>query len=165
MSEAAELEKLAALRDAGTITAKEFERKKKQILTGKKKRGGWWWRIPLAIVGIILGIAVFSSDWDRGREQAKSAQSAGKLAGLPACNASNVKETLADAIRRNASANLDTLRLFDWSNITQLSERETPAERVCRAQLHLNSGATYARYRMYYPSPESRNWLLMLSEE
>ncbi|MBR0663995.1 SHOCT domain-containing protein [Roseomonas hellenica] len=171
MSDIADLEKLAALRNANAITEEEFAKKKAEILEKSQKVRGLWWKVPVLFVGGLLALVTALnaiSSGNRFREQRLSAPANAPNAStasrtVPMCDDRSAKAAVANAIATNANANIDTLRMLDWANTREVRFDAGLPERTCNATAYLNSGNTPIQYRMFYPNTEARIWLVQVT--
>jgi cytochrome c-type biogenesis protein CcmH/NrfG len=152
MANLEELERLAELKDKGFLTAEEFEKQKAELLARqdtatasapKRKRS---WKVPLIILAVgVLSLPYFIR---------------GGIAGLPACDSSDTKSALKNAIEDSPSSNLVNIKFLDLREVTEISYQADKNERNCRGKFVLNSGEEILTYRVFMTEPNASEFFV-----
>lgn len=126
MNKADELERLSRLRDEGVLNDDEFQQQKQAILAGKRKKSfakSWWFRVPLLALGLVLLADLMITLGNNS---------------LPACDSSNVKETLQKAFDNAQFARQMSLSVVDIRDAVNVSG---PSDKPlsCKATVVLNN--------------------------
>ena len=178
MDQSDELEKLSQLMANGTISKKEFNKKKQEILfPNKKKRRGLWWKAPLIVVAVIVVLALLNNDnksrtnntassTSTGNTSASTQQAAENTSGqadTPGCASDFAKENIGNTYADQPDTSV-RLKFLDWKDVRQVSYDPKTKERKCQGYFIFNSGNQEGRYdyRFYYATPTSASWLIAI---
>ncbi len=151
-----QLSKLAELHKNGVLSDKEFNNQKSKLL---KKKKNWWLRIPIAIIGLCVGIYSLGNIHPSSGTTSNSTPA--QLTDLPSCDSSDAQDMLAGAFKNNASANVATITLLSLTDQKQMTATNSPPERDCTATAFLNSGKQNILYKLYFANPNDTSTMLV----
>ncbi|MCQ8279419.1 SHOCT domain-containing protein [Acetobacteraceae bacterium KSS8] len=164
MEQSSELERLAQLRANGTLSKKEFERKKREILfPGKRVRRGLWWKIPILIAAVVILLTLLDGSNKKApitNAQQHASADTGQI-DAPECSSNEAKQEVANVFADQPDTSV-RLKFLDWKDVKQLSYDPKTKERDCQGYLIFNSEdqeGTYS-FRFYYASPTSQDQLI-----
>jgi Short C-terminal domain len=83
---------------------------------------------------------------------------------IAACDSSDARSALANAVRENAARHEDTLRLLDVRNVTDVSMDEDGQSRRCNATLVLNTGEEDVGYELLFDLTGGDSILVLLED-
>ena len=177
MDQAIELKKLSQLMANGTISKKEFNKKKQEILFPNKKRRGLWWKLPLLFVVVIFVLALLNGGNKSNTSSTASSSALTTNTSAPVQTASDASgqpdtpECASDFAKENVESTYanqpDTsvrLKFLDWKNIKQVSYDPRTKERRCQGYFVFNTSSQEGNYsyKFYYVTPTSANWLIAI---
>jgi hypothetical protein len=146
------LQKLSEIHKQGIISDKDYERQKRHLLT---KKSSPWLRIGVVIVVLIAVVLGIGSLQGAGNSTNSDSHAQALLTDVPECSSSTAQTLVANAIKNNSSANVETITLLSLTNQQQVSTVDSPPERDCSGTAYLNDGKKNISYKMFFPDPSN----------